>query len=105
MFVLTLQVDSMKTQVTVCSIGSEVGQTEIDDLKRIVQDLTLELQLLETQVINHIRPVNVHNEVCSLFCCTETLETESEIYRFKMAALSLYSLAYRTCQRRGTRWK
>jgi hypothetical protein len=55
----------MKTQVTVCSDGSEVRQTEIDDLKRTVQDLTLELQLLETQVTYTKK--NVHNEVCSLF--------------------------------------
>ena len=103
MFVLTPQVDSMKTQVTVCSDGSEVRQTEIDDLKRKVQDLTLELQLLETQVTYAKKMYTMKFAV--FFCCTETLETESENYRFKMAALSLYSLAYRICQWRGTRWK
>ncbi|XP_045570957.1 cell wall protein IFF6 isoform X2 [Salmo salar] len=56
------KVDSMKTQVTVCSIGSEVGQTEIDDLKRIVQDLTLELQLLETQNLSTERDEMEVNE-------------------------------------------
>ncbi|XP_071236666.1 keratin, type I cytoskeletal 50 kDa-like [Salvelinus alpinus] len=56
------KVDSMKTQVTVCSDGSEVRQTEIGDLKRIIQDLTLELQLLETQNLSMERDEMEVNE-------------------------------------------
>nr|XP_046159654.1 uncharacterized protein LOC123998640 isoform X2 [Oncorhynchus gorbuscha] len=60
------KVDSMKTQVTVCSDGSEVRQTEIDDLKRTVQDLTLELQLLETQNLSMERDEMEVNERYSI---------------------------------------
>ncbi|XP_031683096.1 uncharacterized protein LOC109891901 isoform X2 [Oncorhynchus kisutch] len=60
------KVDSMKTQVTVCSDGSEVRQTEIDDLKRKVQDLTLELQLLETQNLSMERDEMEVNERYSI---------------------------------------
>ncbi|XP_052374605.1 location of vulva defective 1-like isoform X2 [Oncorhynchus keta] len=60
------KVDSMKTQVTVCSDGSEVRQTEIDHLKRKVQDLTLELQLLETQNLSMERDEMEVNERYSI---------------------------------------